>query len=466
MLIQKNCLVCHSQRNRTSGLSLESRDGVLTGGKRGPAIIPGKPADSRLVQAIQYTGDLKMPPAGRRQDEQIAELKHWVEIGAPWPEELGPLKHWSFQPVKHYPPPHVKNLAWVHNPIDNFILAKLEAVGLALSREADRTTLIERVSLDLTGIPPTPPEIDAFLSDKHPDAYERLVDRLLASPHHGERWARHWLDVARYEDSNGYNLDDPRDIWKYRDWLIDALNRDMPFNEFVIEQIAGDLLPGATTDQIIATGFHRNTPLNLEGGIDFEQYRVEATVDRVATTGEAFLGLTLGCARCHDHKYDPVSQREFYQFFAFYNNIDEITSEKERARAYQPLLYLSPPDEVARHDAVRAQIKVLQKELAEYEQDHTKDNIGYKERLATIKLFNQREPKIISTLVMRELPTPRETNILKGGDFLLKGDRVFPGVPRVLPPLRPNGNPNRLDLARWLVDPVNPLTPRVIMNRV
>ncbi len=214
---------------------------------------------------------------------------------------------------------------WPRGPIDAFILARLEAAGLQPSPEADRATLIRRLSLDLLGLPPTVGEVDRFLADRGDDAYERLVDRLLASPHYGERWGRHWLDVARYADSNGYTIDGGRSIWKYRDWVIGALNRDLPFDQFTVEQLAGDMLDGATVDQMIATGFHRNTLVNEEGGTDPEQFRVEAVVDRVSTTGAAFLGLTLGCARCHDHKYDPISQREFYQLFAIFNNADEPT---------------------------------------------------------------------------------------------------------------------------------------------
>ena len=202
-----------------------------------------------------------------------------------------------------------------------FILARLEKEGLTPSPEAEKPTLIRRLYIDLVGLLPTPEEVDAFATDARPDAYERVVDRVLESPHYGERWGRHWLDLARYADSNGYNNDAERKIWMYREWVIKALNRDLPFDQFVIEQIAGDLLPNPTKQQIVATGFHRNTLLNLEGGVDFEQYRVEAVVDRVDTTGMAFLGLTLDCARCHDHKFDPISQREFYQFFAFFNSL-------------------------------------------------------------------------------------------------------------------------------------------------
>jgi hypothetical protein len=234
-----------------------------------------------------------------------------------------PPRHWAFIPPTRPTEQRVQDEAWVRNSIDRFVLARLEQQGIRLSPDAERATLIRRLSLDLLGLPPSIADVDEFVADTRPDAYERLVDQLLDSPHYGERWGRHWLDAARYADSNGYTIDGARSIWKYRDWVIDALNRDMPFDQFTIEQIAGDMLPDAKPEQIIATGFHRNTQKNEEGGTDPEQYRVEAIADRVATTGSVFLGLTLGCARCHDHKYDPISQREYFQIFALFNNADE-----------------------------------------------------------------------------------------------------------------------------------------------
>src|SRR5262245_3323406 len=238
-------------------------------------------------------------------------------------------RHWAFQPVvrPEVPAATGRVAQWIRNPIDAFILAKLEQQKLPPAPEADRTTLIRRLFLDLVGLLPTPDEVDAFVNDKSADAYEKVVDKLLASPHYGERWGRHWLDVARYADSNGYSIDAARSIWPYRDWVINALNRDLSFDRFVIEQMAGDLLPGAKPEQIVATGFHRNTPINQEGGIDLEQFRVDSIYDRVNTTGTAFLGLTVGCAQCHDHKFDPLKQAEYYQLFAFLNNDDEPTLE-------------------------------------------------------------------------------------------------------------------------------------------
>ncbi len=400
-------------------MALDSREDAFRGGNRGGPLRPGAPGESLLVQAVEQKGDLKMPPGRSLTPAEIATLREWIERGAAWPATEPTatrpgLDHWAFQAPRRVPLPVVNNSAWVRNAIDNFILARLEREGVKPSPEAGRNTLLRRVSLDLTGLPPSSQEIQQFLADTSGDAYEKVVDRLLASPHYGERWGRHWLDVARYADSDGYTIDGPRQVWKYRDWVIDALNRDMPYDRFAIEQIAGDLLPNATTDQLIATGFHRNTPSNYEGGIDFEQYRVEAVADRVATTGAAFLGLTLGCARCHDHKYDPISQREFYQMFAFFNNTDEITSEEERDEFHRPVLELPTPEESARLDAYRSQVAVLSRELASYvkqlaarppapEDPPKHEDPGLQERFQNVRELQHREPQITTTLIMREL---------------------------------------------------------------
>ena len=512
---------CHSDKVKTSGLALTSREAVLQGGLRGSAIVPGKPDESLIVQALRRSHDLQMPPDGPLDPEQVELFAEWVRQDAVWGEAAadaagGATGHWSFRPVRKPDPPAVRQAAWVRNDIDRFVLARLEGEDIAPSPEADRRTLIRRLSLDLTGFPPTPEETAALVDDPRPDVYERLVDRLLASPHYGERWGRHWLDVARYADSDGYNIDGPRLIWMYRDWVINALNADMPFDQFAIEQIAGDMLPNATREQIVATGFHRNTLLNLEGGIDFEQYRVEAVVDRLNTTGAVFLGLTVGCARCHDHKFDPITQREFYRLFSFFNNIDELSgeykSEAGRLRAYEPILEFASPEEIAGRDAARHQIELLEKDLDDYrhatetrhnewmaglseserakvpahilgilakphaERNHVDEEVvntyfsewdsAYAARSKGVSALREAAPKLKSTLVMRELPSPREAYIHINGDFLRKGDTVQPGTPAVLPPLGSSEGINRLDLARWLVDETNPLTPRVTVNRI
>ena len=513
-ILQRNCLACHSSRNPTNGLALDSREAMLRGGRRGPALRPGEARQSLLMEAVAQTGTLRMPPGGRLKPEEIQALQVWIDAGAPW-AEVKP-RHWAFELPRRTEPPAVQNVAWPRTPIDRFILARLEKEHLRPSTEADKATLLRRVTLDLIGLPPTPQEIEEFLADGRPDAYERVVDRLLQSPHYGEKWGRHWLDVARYADSHGYNIDAPRQIWKYRDWVIEALNRNMPFDQFVIEQIAGDLLPNPTTDQLIATGYHRNTLLNFEGGIDFEQYRVEAVVDRVDNTGAVFLGLTLGCARCHDHKYDPISQREFYQLYAFFNNVDEMTNGRDREFFEQPVLELPTPQEAARRAAFQAQLKALLEELKGYRQAQglaekqqqwertvtqeeklelplemqhildlkpevrtldqqlrvmalfarKKGLTEFSERLNAIQALRKREPTVTSTLIMKELPQPREAYVHVGGDFLRKGEVVEPGVPAVLPPLKVEGRATRLDLARWLVSPDHPLTARVTVNRI
>ena len=285
------------------------------------AIVPGDPAASEIIRRITAKDESRrMPPlySGRKlTDDEIELIRQWIKEGAKW------VEHWSFLPPRRPALPKVGNTAWPSNGIDYFTLERLERESLTPSREADQTTLLRRVSLDLTGLPPTPEEIDAYLADASPEAYEKVVDRLLASPRFGERMAAEWLDAARYADTNGYQSDGERFMWRWRDWVIDAYNRNMPFDQFTIEQLAGDMLPNATLDQKIATGFNRNHRGNGEGGIIPEEFAVEYVVDRVNTTSTVWLGLTVGCARCHDHKFDPLTHKEFYQLFAFFNNVPE-----------------------------------------------------------------------------------------------------------------------------------------------
>jgi hypothetical protein len=325
-ILAKHCFKCHGpdDKGRKARLRLDQREAALRGGRsKQPAIVPRHPEQSELIQRIfaEDENEVMPPPHAKNplRTEEKQLLKRWIAGGADY------SPHWAFVPPRKRSLPEVKQTNWTRNPIDRFILARLEAEGLKPSPPADRYTLVRRLYLDLIGLPPTPEETQAFVADPSPDAYERLVDRLLASPHYGERWARRWLDVARYADTNGYEKDRPRSIWPYRVWVIDALNADMPFDRFTIEQLAGDMLPGATLDQKVATGFHRNTMLNEEGGIDPLEYRFYAMVDRVATTGTTWLGLTIGCAQCHTHKFDPIPHREYYQFLAFLNNADEPT---------------------------------------------------------------------------------------------------------------------------------------------
>jgi hypothetical protein len=463
-VLRGNCFPCHSAANSSSGLALDSKEGVSHGGIRGPA-------DKFIVEAIRQTGTLKMPPGRKLKPEQIEIIEQWIAAGSPMPERMAKAKrknadHWSFQPVRKLDPPTVKDTAWVRNPIDQFILTRIEQAGLKPSAEASKSTLLRRVALDLTGLPPTVADVNEFLADTRPDAYEKAVDRLLASPHYGERQARHWLDLARYSDTDGYTIDAPRDVWKFRDWVINALNRDMPFDQFTIEQLAGDKLPHPTPDQLIATGFHRNTPSNFEGGIDFEQYRVEAVADRVQTTSAVWLGLTIACARCHDHKFDPVTQREYYQLFDFFNQADEVDKEADRKDFNKPFLELPTAAEVAKLDAWKVQVKLLRDEFQAYEKaTPDKEDIGLKERRMNLTVLERRKPKMTSTLVMRDRQGPqRETFVHIGGEFTRPGIKVTAGVPAVLPPIE--SNKSRLDLATWLVDRRSPLTPRVTVNRM
>ena len=333
-IFSRHCYSCHGPEKQKASLRWDDKTTALKGGENGPVIVPGKSAESRVIHLVAgLEPDAIMPPKGEPLTaEQIGLMRAWIDQGANWPEtgeslEAKKRNHWAFKTPLRPPLPAVKNKKWARNGIDAFVLARLEKEKLKPSPEADRITLIRRVTLDLTGLPPTITAVDEFLADKRPDAYERLVDRLLASPHYGEKWARHWLDLARYADTNGYEKDKPRSIWPYRDWVINALNRDLPYDQFVIEQLAGDLLPKPTREQKIATGFLRNSMLNQEGGIEPEQFRVEAMIDRMDTLGKSLLGLTINCAQCHNHKYDPFAQKEYYQLYAFLNNDDEAFLE-------------------------------------------------------------------------------------------------------------------------------------------
>jgi mono/diheme cytochrome c family protein len=533
-ILTKHCVACHGPKKAESDLRLDSGAALKVGGYSGSPVVAHKSAESILIQVVTGKGDLSaMPPKGDKLSAaEVAVLARWIDAGAPLPPaitdapnsaaakpDVDPKKadHWAYKPIRVTAPPVVKNATWVRNPIDGYILAKLEAAGLAPSPEADKAVLIRRLSLDLIGLPPSPAEVDEFLFDNKPGAYERLVDRLLASPHFGERWGRHWLDAARYADSNGYTIDSGRSIWKYRDWVIDALNADMPFDRFTIEQIAGDMLPGATLEQEIATGFHRNTLVNEEGGTDKEQFRVEAVVDRVSTVGTVWLGLTVACARCHDHKYDAISQREFYQLFALLNNCAEpsLTFPTEHQSKEEPALLAeiaqvkkrlaeveknSPGRQLGWEKIVREELRKLEKSedypetvdvladfiaaldtpiekrtevqktlLAEKFRKNDVEKVNLDGQLADLNAkLKQLKAKITTTLIVREMKTPRESYIHIRGDFLRKGAVVEPGTLAVLPAMKTaEGKPaTRLDLARWLVSRDNPLTPRVTMNRV
>jgi Protein of unknown function (DUF1553)/Protein of unknown function (DUF1549)/Planctomycete cytochrome C len=456
-ILSNKCFKCHGPDLKKGGLDLQTRDSALKPLKTdGFAIVPGNSEDSRLLEKVLAKGpSQRMPPKGDPlTPNQIATLKRWIEQGAKYEE------HWAYVKPARPALPSVHNKEWVQNAIDAFVLARLENEGLTPTTTAERATLIRRASLDLTGLPPSLEDVDAFLGDKSPDAYDKVVDRLLASPHYGEHQARYWLDDARYADTNGYEKDDRRTIWPYRDWVIDAFNRDLPFDEFTIEQIAGDLLPNATKGQKIATGFNRNTMVNTEGGIDDEEFRVAALVDRVNTTMEVWMGTTIACAQCHNHKFDPFTQKEFYQFLAFFNNT------ADRGGSNEPILKLPTPQEEEKLKALEEKLGAWQKVplAARLALGLLGDN-GVNAGAAAVK--KQEEAiKSASTMVMRELPEPRKTQVMIRGNFKNLGDVVAPGVPAKLQPLPIGQAPNRLGLARWLVDRDNPLTARVAVNRI
>ncbi|MEX1223281.1 MAG: DUF1549 domain-containing protein, partial [Pirellulales bacterium] len=330
------------------------------------AIVPGRPEHSALLERIASDDEfMQMPPPKGGEPltaEQIALFKKWIAQGAEYQE------HWAFVAPHKPAPPSVKQADWVRNPIDRFILARLEKEGLTPSPEADKTTLIRRATYDLTGLPPTPAEVDAFLADDSPDAYEKLVDRLLASPRHGEHRARYWLDIARYGDTHGLHLDNYREIWPYRDWVIDAFNANMPFDQFIVEQLAGDMLPEATLDQKIATGFVRCHVSTNEGGSIAEEVYVRNIVDRVETFGTVFMGMTTGCAMCHDHKYDPISQQEFFSLFAFFNSSAENPMDGNR-KDWAPVVTVLDRQVRQQLDEVERQIAVTQQQIDEQAAD-------------------------------------------------------------------------------------------------
>jgi len=342
-LLEKQCFECHGEKKQKGGLRLDRKADILRGGDSNHApFVAGKSGESEMFKRITSDDpDEQMPPAGKGADrrerltaEQVARLKAWIDGGAAIPDDgsMNQAKHWAYVKPVARPLPEVPAAAWARNGIDRWVLARLAKEGLKPSAEAERAGLLRRVALDLTGLPPTLEEVEAFLADGAPGAYEKAVDRLLAAPAYGERWAQPWLDLARYADTNGYEADHRRSMWPWRDWVIDALNRDLPFDQFTIEQIAGDLLPGATEAQKVATGFHCNTMTNTEGGIDNEEFRYEAVVDRVNTTFAVWMGTTMACAQCHNHKYDPFLTKEYYQAMAFLNSTADVNNLKPTVR--------------------------------------------------------------------------------------------------------------------------------------
>lgn len=425
-ILEARCLKCHDEKTRKGGVALDRFFLAHQPTDSGePLFIQGDAAASLLVHVIEATDPEERMPAKAEAlpAAEIALIRAWIDAGAPWPDDgWRPPKHWAYE-TPSLPPVPLRPSSWARDPIDHFIEAKLRQHALEPNEAASPASLLRRVSLDLTGLPPTVAQADAFLANPSDEAYARFVDHLLASKSFGERWARHWLDLARYADSEGYQRDELRSLWAWRDWVIAALNAGMPFDQFTVEQLAGDLLPEATVNQRIATGFQRNTPVNLEAGTDPHEDRYKQVVDRVNTLGATWLGTTLACAQCHHHKYDPISIGEYYQLFAFFNQSPIETKQKGSEMGMSNMIYIGPNVDVPDYPGE-------------------------------------------TTRVMQTVATPRPTFIAKRGDFLSQGAEVQPGLPAIWPPL-PQGAPaNRLGLARWLVDKAHPLVGRVTMNRL
>lgn len=538
-VLRDNCVSCHSGDQPSGGLSLLTREAILKGGVSGPAMAPGKAGGGLLIKAVNHDGR-KMPPLGKLPRAQIDALAKWVAMGAPWPKvkpagagatgatgitggilptvKHGPpqvnaetMRFWSFRPVTAVTPPAVKQTAWARNPIDRFILARLEANGLAPAPQADRAALIRRAYYNLTGLPPSPREVAAFVSDRSPDAWEKVVDRLLASQHYGERWARHWLDLVRYAETNSFERDGAKPfVWRYRDYVIRSLNADKPYDRFVKEQIAGDELPEATPETLIATGYYRLGTWDDEPS-DPEQAKYDDLDDIVSTTGQTFLGLTVGCARCHDHKIDPMPQKDYYRLLAFFHNIRRYGGRSGESVAEASLRSIAPDDEKRRYDAqaaeYRAKLVGVETKLKEIERSIDGDlqpveKEEFRTEAARAAIVKKRVPRMVTQErfdeyvrltgqrdSLRKSPPPSlaqalcvtEEGLTAGPTYLLMrgnphapGDEVEPAFPSVLAPpvpaIRPptNGETSgrRMALAEWLAGPSNPLTARVIVNRM
>jgi hypothetical protein len=507
-ILSANCLVCHGQddKARKAGLRLDVAEGATRTLKSGSrAVVPGNVQASELVSRIFAKEDSeRMPPLKSHKTLKETEkelLKRWIAEGAQY------QRHWAFLAPQRPAVPAVKNTAWPRQPIDHFILARIEKEGWKPAAPADRYTLARRVALDLTGLPPALAMADAFVNDPSSDAYEKYVDQVMRLPAFGERWAQVWLDLARYADSNGYAEDQPRTIWKFRDWVIEAINANMPFDQFTIEQIAGDMLPHPTQEQLLATAFHRNTLTNTEGGTSDEEFRNIAVVDRVNTTFQVWMGLTMACAQCHSHKFDPVSQEEYFEVFAIFNQ----SEDSDKADNTPNLMYL-PADQAARKAVLEKTLADLKERMAkafpkiEVAQENWEKTVARDKLPANIQKIVALEPakrkppqkeellyyfqgtlpelkdlsgqaakaraelsqiQPVPTPIMRDLPekNKRTTKIHIRGDWLNQGKEVKPGLPAMFPPLPKDLPANRLALARWLVDKANPLTSRVTVNR-
>ena len=454
-LLSDRCFRCHGpdESAREAGLRLDLREAAVADREGGPAVMPGQPHQSQMLARLRSTDpDERMPPAESGlalSHDEIESIQRWIGQGASY------APHWSFTPIKRPPSPviHQELRRWTQNPIDEFVLARLESERLSPSSQADLATLVRRVTLDLTGLPARPADVAAFLSENHPNAYERYIDRLLASPRFGERLAVWWLEASRYADTNGYQHDFYRTVYPWRTWVIRALNGNMPFDQFVVEQLAGDLLPESSPEQVLATCYLRLHRMNSENGSIDEEFYVENVVDRIETVSTALMGLTMGCARCHDHKFDPITMRDFYSLFAYLNNGQEKGTDP-RGLHKNPW---SPP--VLRYpDAFqRTELRLLEARLQRGATET--DALAIQEKMKEIR---QLAPAV---MVMREREERRPSFILTRGSYDRREEQVSPGTPAVLPEISSDVPDNRLGFARWLTSPEHPLLARVAVNQ-
>ncbi|WP_236252680.1 PSD1 and planctomycete cytochrome C domain-containing protein [Echinicola sp. 20G] len=451
-IINNKCISCHGGVKQSGKFSLLFESEALAATKSGePAIIPGHADESEMIKRILHEDpEVRMPPEGPPLDpKEIDILKKWINQGAKWED------HWSFIPPTDKEIPEISESGWTDNPIDAFVLEKMEEKGLSPSPQAPAATLARRLSLDLTGLPPTPEMVKKLEESPDLATYEELVDELLASPQYGERWAAMWMDLARYADTKGYQKDRHRPMWKFRDWVIDAFNADMPFDQFTIEQIAGDLLPEPSKDQLIATGFHRNTMTNDESGTDDEEFRVAAVLDRVNTTWEVWQGITFACVQCHSHPYDPIKHDEFYEFYAFFNNTSDADTWTD-----------SPTMPVYTKIEEQERANIL----------HWIDSVKSASPKTNYQFAHQIEEKEVELKSIRPDPLPvmeelsaderRQTFVFERGNWMEHGKEVQPGVPGSMPKFPDTLPKNRLGLAKWIVSDDNPLTARVTVNRI
>jgi hypothetical protein len=484
-VLAEHCFRCHSAATKQrGGLVLDSRDGLRNGGDKGPVVVPGKPKDSLLLQAVRYSEELRMPPKGKLPDAVVADLEKWIALGAPdprtatvagtSPKSLGVRegrKFWAFQPPRRHRVPKVQDTNWPRSDIDSFLLAGLEAKGLRPAADADRAVLLRRAYFDLIGLPPSPEQDDAFVHDRSPDAFARVVDGLLASPHFGERWGRHWLDVARFAESSGggRSLLFP-DAWRYRDYVLEAFNSDTPYDRFITEQMAGDLLPAATPEQrrrqLIATAFLVLGPTNYE-----EQKKdvleMDVVDEQLDTMGRAFLGLTLGCARCHDHKFDPIPTRDYYALAGILHSTQTLIHENVSQWVEQPLPVSAEQEKaITKQEVVVAELKKRIQQAKEAKKDKTVMSALEKELRKQIA----NGPRRPVAMAVREADHIEDCAICIRGNIANRGAKVPRGFLQVASagssPVLPARESGRRELAAWLASPDNPLTARVMVNRI